>query len=169
MSIFDKLKKIDGDATPSQQMFAFDSLPESLDELLSLEEASLDSPFGVAALCVCALCVYAADRDIGCEMLNYLRGERKLTNHDISFLNDRFRDGNHIPFSYFVGANSSNGYTPEHPYRLIIKSGPYSDINEGYKKLYIKSSGADNPRELVLRVENGKWYLHEQYLIVSVK
>ena len=57
----------------------------SLDELKSLPEASLDSPFKTAALAVCALCAYAADRGVGTEMLNYIKGPRPLSNYEISF------------------------------------------------------------------------------------
>ena len=172
MSIFDKLKNSadsEKGEIPSKQIFTFGSLPESLDEMKSLPESSLESPYATAALCVCALCAYAADHEIGCEMLNFLRGGRALTNHDISFINDRFRDGHHVPFSYFAGATPANGYTPDVPFKVTVNSGPYSDFNEGYKKLYIRSGGADNPREVVLRREGGKWYLHEQFLLVSVK
>lgn len=36
---------------------------------------------------------------IGTEMLNWLRGPRPLNGQEISFLNDRFRDGKtYIPF-----------------------------------------------------------------------
>lgn len=182
MSIFDKLKKSANDAvknaangavnamTTTQETFTFAALPESLDELKSLPEASLDNPFKTAALAVCALCAYAADRGVGTEMLNYIKGPRPLSNYEISFLNDRFSDGHHVPFSYFKGATPENDYTPDTPYVITVKSGPYSDANEGYKKLYIASGGADNPREIVLRkAGDGKWYLWDQFLMVSIR
>ena len=81
MSIFDKLKKTAGDAINStvnalgnkSETFTFASLPESLAEMQALPEASLDTPFKTAALTVCALCAYAADKQIGIDMLNWLR------------------------------------------------------------------------------------------------
>lgn len=176
MSIFDKLKKSINNtvrsASVDSETFTFNALPESLSELKSLPEASLQSPFATAALTVCALCVYAADKTIGAEMLNYLRGPRPLGNYDISFLNDRFRDGHHVPFSYFKGAVPGNDYTPDTPFVITVNAGPYSDANagEGYKKLFIASGGADNPREIVLRkAGDGKWYLWDQFLLVSIK
>ena len=130
----------------------------------------MDTPFKTAALTVCALCVYAADKEIGAEMLNFLQGPRPLNNAQISFLNDRFRDGHHVPFSYFKGAVPANDYTPDTPFTITIESGAYSDANEGYKKLFIKSGGADNPREIVLRMRgDGKWFLWEQFLMVSIR
>ena len=155
MSIFDKLKNKATQAVQSlgnkSETFTFTSLPESLAQMKALPEASLSSPYQTAALTVCALCAYAADKQIGTEMLNFLRGPRPLSGVDISFLNDRFRDGHHVPFSYFQGATPENNYTPSEPYTVTITSNPYSDANEGYKKLFIASGGADNPREIVLR------------------
>jgi len=184
MSIFDKLKKAVTDnvkstvtgavntANCTKETFTFSALPESAAELQSLPEAVMDTPFKTAALAVCALCAYAADKNIGLEMLNVLRGPKPVSNAEVSFLNDRFREGAHIPFSYFKGAIPGNDYTPDEPFTITVESGVYSDanINEGYKKLFIKSGGADSPREIVLRkAGNGKWYLWDQFLMVSVR
>ena len=183
MSIFDKLKKNVNDAVKTtvsgaaknlasqKETFTFRALPESLAELQALPEAALDTPFQAAALTVCALCVYAADKNIGAEMLNFLKGPRPLSNHEISFLNDRFRDGTHVPFSYFKGAVPANDYTPDEPFVITVETNPYSDANEGYKKLFIRSGGADNPREVVLRQRgsDGKWFLWDQFLMVSIR
>ena len=180
MSIFDKLKNNTPEATASTAQnangaksctFTFAALPESLAQMQALPEASLDDPFKTAALTVCALCVYAADKNIGAEMLNWLRGPRPLSPFDISFLNDRFRDGKHyVPFSYFKGATPENDYTPAEPFTLTIETNPYSDANEGYKKLIVKSSGADNPREIVLRMKgDGKWLLWDQAILVGIR
>jgi len=184
MSIFDKLKKGASDAVKTaaqgaanafgkkEETFTFTALPESLAELQALPEASLDSPFKTAALTVCAICAYAADKNIGTEMLNWLRGPRPLGNQDISFLNDRFRDGKtYVPFSYFKGAKPDNDYTPNEPYTLTIFTNPYSDANPGYMKLFLESSGAENAREIVLRKResDGKWFLWDQFILVGIK
>ena len=178
MSIFDKLKKNVQTAVKSaaasafagEETFTFTALPESLAEMQALPEAAMDTPFKTAALTVCALCAYAADKSAGTEMLNFLRGPRPLSNHDISFLNDRFSDGHHVPFSYFKGAVPANNYTPDTPFTITVTSGPYSDANEGYKKLYIASGGADSPREIVLRkLGDGRWMLWDQFLLVSIR
>lgn len=178
MSIFDKLKKnvetavkaAVEDNLKSKETFSFPALPESLSEMKALPEAALISPFATAALTVCALCAYAADKQIGTEMLNFLRGPRPLSNYDISFLNDRFSDGHHVPFSYFKGAVPANDYTPDIPFTITVESGPYSDANEGYKKLFIKSGGADSPREIVLRkLGDGRWMLWDQFLLVGIR
>ena len=122
MSIFDRFKSNNQAAPAAAQSaagqtsrtFVFSALPESLAQMQALPEAALTDPFQTAALTVCALCAYAADRNIGTEMLNWLRGPRPLSPFDISFLNDRFMDGHHVPFSYFAGAVPANDYTPTH-------------------------------------------------------
>lgn len=131
MSIFDKLKSTAQQAVSNaaqsigskRETFTFTSLPESLAEMQALPEASLDTPFKTAALTVLALCAYAADKSIGTEMLNWLRGPRPLNGQEISFLNDRFRDGKtYLPFTYFAGSTPDNNYTPSEPYTIIIES-----------------------------------------------
>ena len=114
MGLFDKMKQAAANVSGNQTVtFTFQALPESLAQMQALPEASLDTPFKTAALTVCALCAYGADKNIGLEMLNWLRGPRPLNGQEISFLNDRFRDGkSYIPFSCFVGASPENGYTP---------------------------------------------------------
>lgn len=175
MSIFDKLKQGVTGAVQSlgnqKETFTFAALPESLAQMQALPEATLDNPFKTAALTVCALCAYAADKEIGTQMLNWLRGPRPLSGQDISFLNDRFRDGKtYVPFSYFRGATPENDYTPAQPYTVTIETNPYSDANAGYKKLFVRSGGADNPREIVLRMKgDGQWLLWDQALLVGIR
>ena len=80
MSIFDKLKSTAGQAVNA----AAQSIGSKRNIHLHFAagkpcrnagsaEASLDTPFKTAALTVLALCAYAADKNIGIEMLNWLR------------------------------------------------------------------------------------------------
>lgn len=179
MSIFDKLKSTAASTVRSavqsignkRESFTFSALPESLAQMQALPEAALDTPFKTAALTVCALCAYAADKQIGTEMLNWLRGPRPLNGQEISFLNDRFRGGRtYIPFSYFAGATPDNDYTPTQPYTITIESNHVSDAEAGYMKLFIPCGGADSPRPVKLRMRgDGKWFLWEQYLMTDIR
>ena len=183
MSIFDKLfnkaanaakesvKSAVSNAGNKKEEFTFAKLPESLDEFKALPEAKLDNPFATAALTVVALCVYAADKNIGIEMLNFLKGPRPLSNMEIQFIDDRLRDGKtYVPFSYFKGATPENDYTPDVPYSITVESNAYSDANKGYKKLIIKSGGADTHREVQLRMKgDGQWLLWEQFLLPDIR
>ena len=182
MSIFDNLKKAAGGAAKAavkaaaaaakeeKQTFTFAVLPESVDELKALPEAALASPFQTAALTVCALCAYAADPEIGIEMLNFLKGPQPLSEYDKQFLRDRFAAGKHIPFSCFEGASAENDYTPARPFKVTVQSNGYSYDNEGYAKLFIPSGGADSPRPIVLRQKGGgQWFLWEQHLMSGIR
>lgn len=180
MSIFDKLNQtsqpMGNTATPAtgskRECFTFAALPESLTQLQALPQASLDTPFQTAALTVLALCAYAADKSIGTEMLNWLRGPRPLNGQEISFLNDRFRGGKtYLPFTYFAGATPENNYTPSQPYTITIESNHVSQEEAGYMKLFIPCGGADAPRPIKLRQRgsDGKWFLWEQYLLTGVR
>ena len=179
MSIFDKFSNKPASEPAavttfqnSEETFVFQSLPESVQELRSLPEATLDTPFKSAALSILALCAYSADKNIGIEMLNFLKGPRPLSNQEISFLDDRFRDNKHyVIFSYFEGTSPENNYTPSMPFTLKIKSNPTSkDMGEEYMKLTVSSSGADSPRQIVLRRKgDGRWFLWEQYLLVGIR
>ena len=136
----------------------------------ALPQAALADPEDTAALTVCALCVYTTDKVAGTEMLNFLRGPRPMSPMDTAFLDDRFRDRKtYVPFSYFHGATPENDYTPDEPFALTFETNLYSDANEGYKKLFIQSGGADSPREIVLRRRgDGKWFLWDQFLLVGI-
>lgn len=157
-------------ADMEKRTFVFAALPESLEQLQQLPEGALTDPFQTAALTVCALYAYGKDQNVGIHMLNWLRGPRPLGLFDISFLNDRFREGKLVPVSYFAGAVPENDYTPNRPYTLTVEAGPYADANPGYKKLHIRSGGADNPREIVLRQKaDGTWLLWDQFLLLSIR
>lgn len=179
MSIFDRLKQsaVDAAATAAtaignkRETFTFAALPESLAQLQALPEAALDTPFQTAALTVLALCAYAADRQIGTDMLNWLRGPRPLNGQEISFLNDRFRDGKtYLPFTYFAGSTPDNNYTPAQPYTIRVESNRVSGEEQGYMKLFIPCGGADSPRPIKLRMKgDGKWLLWEQYLLTGIR
>lgn len=156
-----------------KKSFTFDTLPMSLAQLQSLPEASLDDPFKTAALTVLALRAYTVNPDAGIEMLNWLRGPRPLSGHDLSFLKDRFWGGTklYLPMSYFAGSSPENDYTPARPYKLTIQSTHTSDTEQGYMKLFIPCSGADNPRPIKMRLKpsTGQWFLWEQYLLTDIR
>ena len=177
MSIFYNLFAKQKEATPTEHTgyqrkeFVFPQLPETLEQMKALPEAKLQTPFQTAALTVCALCAYAADRKTGLEMLNWLRGPRPLSNFDRSFLDDRLRDGKtYVPFSYFQGAAPENDYFPSQPFTLVVESNPTSDDTEGYFKVTLRSGGADSPRSVQLRQKgDGTWLLWEQYLMSDIR
>ena len=178
MSIFDSLKKtatntVKGavsNASNTSETFTFAALPESVEELKALPEASLDTPFKAAALTVCALCAYVAAPQIGTDMLNFLKGPQPLSNYEQQFLKDRFSDGKtYVPFSYFEGATPENDYTPAEPFKITVSSNPHSFTDQGYATLHIKSGGADSARQVKLRQKGDQWFLLEQFLLPDIR
>ena len=153
------------------ESIVFNSLPETLDAFRALPQTAMSTPFMTAAMTVAALCAFPKNRDACYAMLDLLRGPRPLSGMDKQFIRDRFMDGGDcVPRSYFNGATPQNDYTPSQPYTVTVFENPYSYQNEGYAKLFIRSGGADSPREIVMRLaKDGKWYLWDQFLLVGVR
>ncbi len=148
----------------------FASLPETVEQFKALPQAAMSNPFDTAALTVLAFCFYPQDKDACLAMVDHLKGPRPLSNYEKSFIADRFRDSDYVPRSYFNGATPQNDYLPSQPYTVTVSENPYSYQNEGYAKLFIRSGGADSPREVLLRkAKDGKWYLWEQYILVGIR
>ena len=146
-------------------------LPVNLAQLQAMPEASLQKPEHTAALTVAALCVYPIDQDAALEMLNYLQGPRGITPYDKQFLQDRFRDKDYVPRSYFAGATPQNNYEPSEPRTITVFENPYSREQDGYLTLHIRSGGADSPRQIKLRHKpsTGQWFLWEQFLLSDIR
>ena len=148
----------------------FPQLPDTFEQFKALPQAALATPFDTAALTVLAFCFYPQDKETSLAMVDFLKGPQPLSNYDKSFIADRFRGGDYIPRSYFNGATPQNDYRPSQPYTVTVSENPYSYQNQGYAKLFIRSGGADSPREVLLRqAKDGKWYLWEQYLLVGIR
>lgn len=160
-------------ASNQSKTIRLSAIPTNLEQLKAMPEASLTDPFAVAALTVAVLSVYPISKDSAIEMLNYLRGPRPLSPYDISFLNDRFRDKDYVPRSYFEGSTPANNYEPSEPYSIVVFENPHSrdSFGEGYINLYIRSGGADSPRSVKLRTKpsTGQWFLWEQFLLSDIR
>lgn len=160
-------------ASNQSKTIRLSAIPTNLEQLKVMPEASLTDPYAVAALTVAVLSVYPISKDSAIEMLNYLRGPRPLSPYDISFLNDRFRDKDYVPRSYFEGSTPANNYEPSEPYSIVVFENPHSrdNFDEGYINLYIRSGGADSPRSVKLRTKpsTGQWFLWEQFLLSDIR
>lgn len=153
-----------------EKSFVFQTLPTSASELTAMREFDLSDPFSTAALTVAVLCHYEKDPAATAEMLNVLKGPRPLSPFEIQFLRDRLAGKGYKPFSFFAGSSPANNYTPSQPYTVRVEDNPYSYQNEGYAKLYLRSSGADSPRAVDLRRKgDGRWFLWEQFLLSDIR
>ena len=151
------------------ETFEFSEIPSTLDELKSLPEAKLETPFMTAALTVLALCRYEKDVNSAIEMINFLKGPVDLTEYDKQFLRDRLRGKSYVPRSYFEGTSPENDYTPSVPLTIKVFEYAYSYSEDGYAMLEIRSSGADSPRQIKLRKKGNEWFLWQQYLLPDIR
>lgn len=151
-----------------KEQIVFNNLPETYEQFTALPQASLSTPFQTAAMAVLAFCFHPKDKEICYRMIDYLRGPRPMNNMEKSFINDRFRDKDYVPRSYFVGATPTNDYQPGTPYTIEVSENSHSYDEQGIAKLFICSGGADSPRPIQLRkAKDNKWYLWEYSSILS--
>ena len=140
----------------------FEKLYNNAEELKKHE---LLKPEETAALVVNILTAYTPEtKDNFYSMLQYLMGEvQPLSNLLKQQIDDRMNQNEkwkYIGVSYFNGSSVENNYTPTIPYEVEVNENPYSYTNEGYARLLIKSSGADNERPITLRkLKDGRWLL----------
>ena len=104
-------------------------------------------------------------------MVNYLRGPRPMSPFEEQFIRDRLSGKMYVIRSYFAGTSPQNNYAPTLPYRVTFFEDPYTWQNEGYCRLNCISSGADSPRQILLRKKEstGEWFLWENYLLPDIR
>ena len=144
-------------------------IPENLQEF-ELIAAKERQPEYICALFLCALALFDRDKDAGTAAMNLLRGPKPMTPYDCQFLRDRLRGKPYLPLAYFEGATPENGYQPCVPYTLNVLADPRpQDIEPGYMRAFLKTSGADSPRPMKLRqkASTGEWFLWEYSSILS--
>ena len=144
------------------------SVPTTSEEFSALPQNDLSKPENTCVMFLLALALYLKDSDAGVAALNTLRGPRPLSNYDIQFLRDRLRGKSYLPLAYFDGATPANNYVPSNPLTLeVIADSRPLDIEEGYLRLFLKTTGADSPRPIKLRQKGDSWYLWEYSSILS--
>jgi hypothetical protein len=146
--------------------YTFQKMPQTLEEMKALPEASLKDPAAVAALIVLALDRYGTDRQACFDMMNFLKGPEPLSETEKQQINNQYMDGkNYVARSYLKGATPENNYTPAEPLRIEPFENPYSrdNYNQGYIKIFLQSGGADSPRYVVLRNKpsTGQWFANQ--------
>jgi len=160
------LEKAKASALSKKVEFTFAKIPTTVEEFKALPEASkLTDPFATAALTIVAYAAYAENPEAGLAMFNVLRGPAPFSNLDITRTVDSLRGRKYLPYSYFEGATVANGYTPNVPYKVEIIQTSHTDdtVAEGYKRMFVKSAGADSERYVTLRTKAStkEWFLSE--------
>ena len=121
-------------------------------------------PENVAALLVHAFSNYDPDRPEDCyQFLQFLLGENQdLSNLAKQSITDRMMQNEKFPYignSYFQGATPENDYVPVN-YGIEVEEDTSVDLEEGTKKMFLKSGGADTKRPILLRLgKDGKYYV----------
>ncbi len=153
------------------EKFTFAFVPKTLEELQTLPETALDSPYKTAALSLLVLCNYENSVEDTHTMLDFLRGPDPLTPMAKQFLRDRLRGKTYKTFSFFEGALPSNNYKPSLPYTITVTETPYSFVEENWATLYVKSGGADSARPIKLRKKpsTGQWFLNEMFCLSDIR
>lgn len=153
------------------ETFTFTKLPSDITELQSLPESALISPFATVALTLAVLCNYKLSVEKTIEMLDFLKGPENVSGFEKQFINEHLGSETYKAFSYFEGSSPENNYTPSEPFRITVIENPYSFINENWATLYVRSSGADNPRPVKLRKKpsTGQWFLNEIQCLADIR
>lgn len=139
-------------------------LPQSAEEIPVCK-----NPYDAAAYAIAAIIRYTEDKEAGEAMINKIKGPEPLNARERQILKERLNGKEYIARSYVLGTSPANGYTISAPIRIEISENSYSYIEAHYAKLFVKSSGADSPRPVVLREKpsTGEWFLwrHESLLV----
>jgi hypothetical protein len=121
------------------------------------------------AFFIASLVRYVEYTDEGLAMIDVLKGPQKLSDTDKAFIKDRFSDKQYLPKAYFEGALPANNYTPDSPWTLIIYDDPVAPP-EGYTYVNVKTSGADAPRRICLRLKGEEnWLWEYNAVLLSVR
>ena len=154
-----------GRAIGGIKVITISHLPQSLEEFKSMPQLDLTKPENTAVMFLCAANLWTIDREEGIAALNLLSNpKRQLTVRDKQFLIDRLGDKEYLPRSYFEGATPKNNYTPSEPLTVRVKPDIGAKyVEQGYKRLYLKSGGADSDRAIKLRQKDDVWYLWEYF------
>ena len=144
----------------------FEKLPESVEDIKNIDRTN---PQLVAATVIAAFCNFEKNPDAVFEMVDFLNGPSDVSNYDRNFLRERLKGKYYKPFSFFEGSSPENDYKPTLPYTISIIEGPYAHQDEGYIGFYVKSSGADSPRPIKVRLKpsTGEWFLWGEIMLFS--
>ena len=150
--------------------YVFGALPQTAQDVQALIDVyPVTDRHNTAAFFIASLVRYIEDTAEGLAMIDVLKGPQKLSDTDKAFIKDRFSDKQYLPKVYFEGAQPANNYTPDMPWTLIIYDDPVAPP-EGYTYVNVKTSGADSPRRICLRLKGEEnWLWEYNGVLLSVR
>ncbi|MCR5846695.1 MAG: hypothetical protein K6G75_01045 [Lachnospiraceae bacterium] len=158
-------------ATKKKETFTFSIIPRSVEELKSLPESDLSTPFKTCALTMLVLLNYDNDVNATIEMLNYLKGPEPVNAFQAQFLRDRLNGKGYVVRSYFEGSSPQNNYIPNEPLKITVYDNPYSYPEAGWATLHMDSTGADSPRQIKCRLKpsTNQWFMVENMALSDIR
>ena len=155
----------------NSEQFTFTTLPTNAQELMSLPEATLDSPYKTVALAMLALLQFESNPETCFSMMDALRGPDPLSPFAKSFIKERLSGKTYKVKSFFLGSSPENSYEPNVPYTIVVSSNPYSFPEENWATLYVQSSGADSPRPIKLRRKpsTNQWFINDIQCLSDIR
>ena len=153
------------DLPSDAEVFSFNELPKTLDEMAKLPEISMDTPYKTAALTVLAYTAFEEHPQESQKMFQTLCGSRALCESEWQILTKNIREDASSIKNHFCGSVMGNEYVPDKPYTLGIMESDDSFEKEGFAVLYIVSGRNEKAGSVRLRLSNdGKWYFWDQEL-----
>ena len=134
-------------------VLTMNSIHTTIDDM---EELDRTNPYNVVGAFVQAITEFnPEDPEPFYEKLQFLQGDMQpLSELMKQSVFDRMNQNSkyeYIGKSYFVGAKPENEYEPTEPFEIEVTENPYSNVQEGILKLFVKSGGADALRGVMVR------------------
>jgi len=158
---FDAVSAVTVEQLDGAVKYIFNTLPQSAEDIKALIAVyPVTDRHNTVAFFVASLVRYIEDTQEGLAMIDVLKGPQKLSDTDKAFIKERFSDKQYLPKAYFEGAQPANNYEPDSPWTLIVYDDPV-EAPEGYTYVNVKTSGADNPRRICMRLKGEENWLWE--------
>lgn len=141
--------------------YIFSTMPQTAEDIQALIAVyPVTDRHNTVAFFMASLVKYVEDEQEGLDMIDVLKGPQKLSSTEKSFIKERFSDKKYLPRAYFEGAAPENNYQPDEPWTVIIYDDPVAPP-EGYTYTHVRTSGADGPRRVCLRLKGEENWLWE--------
>lgn len=168
-------------ATAVEFGYDISEVPETIDEFVEMRDRVAVTPWGGAAMFVMAMMVYADDPETGMDCFTAMLVNDSTLLRNVtpwgykglepqSYIKDRVTLIQAYPYiarSYLQGAVPENGYTVS-DYKCTFVTNTDSKVSVNEFKLWILSSGDEEPREITLELNSkGIWKMWSWDVMIS--
>jgi hypothetical protein len=144
--------------------------PTTIEEFVELRNQISITPEGGATLFLLAFKIFNENEELGHQCLVVAADQNSLTQgtvyrdfqlmkNEINLMKSQLSQNRRIPNSYISGTKVDDNYEVQLPYNYEFTTNAYSgDESKGSVKLFVKCSGADSPRPLIMiKNDKGIW------------